>query len=153
MKDGSVVERGTHAALMEKKEHYHNFLQFHNSQQKENFENETGEKINGHNTLGSTGRRSSNLSTSSSSSPKKKTKAAKELESIMHKLTEDDTNYKFAGFKSYLIYLKSAGGYCFALGVFLAFSSFVFCQMFTQVWLQRWVDAGNGSYVRNKPDI
>lgn len=145
MKDGSVVERGTHAALMERREHYHNFLQYHTSSQhkdesKENTpETEKASLENGF-------RRSSNQS-SSSISPKKKTKATEELESIMQKLTEDDTNYKFAGLKSYLLYLKSSGGYWFSLGVFLVFAMFVFCQMFTQVWLQRWLDAGDGNSV------
>ncbi len=92
--------------------------------------------------LGNIGRQSSSLS-----SPKKKTKATEQLESIVQKLTEDDTNYKFAGLKSYKIYLKSSGGYCFSFGVFMAFAAFVFAQLFTQVWLQRWIDSGDGKYV------
>lgn len=136
------MERGTHSELVKRKEHYNNFLQFHHGQRRadESFNSET---TNGKPSLGSIGRKSSSLS----SSPSKRTKAAEELESIVQKLTEDDTNYKFAGLKSYLIYIQSAAGYCFATLVFLAFAAFVFCQLFTQVWLQRWVDLGDGNYV------
>ncbi|ODM91895.1 Multidrug resistance-associated protein 5, partial [Orchesella cincta] len=84
--------------------------------------------------------------TSDTPSPRKRSKATEELENMVQKLTEDDTNYKFAGIKSYIIYIKSAGGYCFALAVFVAFLAFVFSQIFTKVWLQHWIDSGDGLY-------
>lgn len=137
IKDGGIVERGTHAALIEKKDQYHHLLKFHNAHQQDSAaDSGVTEKA-----LPVALSRQS----SSSSSPKKRTKATEELESIVQKLTEDDTN--FAGLQSYLVYIKSSGGYCFALCVFMAFCAFVFSQMFTQVWLQMWIDAGDGRNV------
>ncbi|ODM95653.1 Multidrug resistance-associated protein 9 [Orchesella cincta] len=137
IKDGAVVEKGVHATLMERKEHYYNFLQFHNKDK----ENEELEKQNGDVNPIIQGRK-----TSDTPSPRKRSKATEELENMVQKLTEDDTNYKFAGIKSYIIYIKSAGGYCFALAVFVAFLAFVFSQIFTKVWLQHWIDSGDGLY-------
>lgn len=141
MKDGSIVERGTHSALVEKNDQYQNFLQFHHTDHSQQSTRED-QNVNGKPMLGTIGRQSSSLS-----SPRKKTKASEQLESIVQKLTEDDTNYKFAGLQSYLIYLKAAGGYFFAFCVFVVFAGFVLSQIFTQVWLQRWIDAGDGLYV------
>ncbi|CAL8122454.1 unnamed protein product [Orchesella dallaii] len=141
IKDGAIVEKGVHAALMDKKDYYYNFLQFHHQ-----------EKEKGNDELPNRDANSENQARklSDTTSPRKKSKATEELENMMQKLTEDDSNYKFAGIRSYIIYMKSAGGYFFAFGVFFAFLAFVLSQIFTKIWLQYWIDAGDGLYETRK---
>jgi hypothetical protein len=135
IKEGEIVERGGHANLVQKKGHYYNLLQYHNQNEAEV---ET--------TLMTESER--RQSSSVKSSPRKKSlKPSLQIELLSKKLTEDDTSYKFAGFKSYILYLQACGGFFLPFLAFLFLLMFALARIFAAVWIQIWIDAGDGKMV------
>lgn len=130
MKDGEIVEKGSHAELVAKHSYYFNMLQYH--QQKQSEEDYVPLL------------RQDSIQTPVHESPKKKLKAA---ETFTQKIIEDNSEYKFAGIKAYLHYIRAAGGFllfCLLLMFFLLFGS---AQHSSQIWIRIWLDAGDGKMV------
>lgn len=138
LKDGQIAERGTHTKLMEKKDLYFNLLQYHNQNEAES------EDVDVLTDVKEERRRSG------STQPKRRpTKTALQIESFAKKISEDDSQYKFAGIKSYILYIRACGGYLFFGLVFLFLLLFGLTRLFASVWIQQWLDAGDGLVVNN----
>jgi len=135
IKDGEIAEQGRHSYLVDKRGHYFNLLQYHNR-------NEAGE-IDTDTSIVEVEVRQRRASTS----PKKRASKTVEIETVAKKLTEDDSVYSFAGFKSYVLYLQACGGYIFSFLAFVLLLGFSLTRIFSVVWIQRWIDAGDGKMV------
>lgn len=75
------------------------------------------------------------------SSPTKKAKVSLHVPTFSQKLIEDDSSYKFAGIRSYLLYLKAAGGYLLFGLLIIFFLAFGVAKQLPTVWLQIWLDS------------
>lgn len=63
-------------------------------------------------------------------------------------MKEEDRKKGAVSFSTYIRYCKAAGGYCVSTGVVLLLVVIVLLRVFTDVWLGRWIDDGNGNSVR-----
>jgi ABC-type multidrug transport system ATPase subunit len=137
MKDGQIAEHGSHEQLILRKSHYFNMLQYHNQKSSGGGGEEESLPLISNETIQQL----------QSSSPTKKAKTSLPVETFSQKIIQDDSSYKFAGIKSYLRYLKAAGGYTL-FGILMSFFiTFGVMKQLASIWLQRWLDAGDGRVV------
>ncbi|XP_046999518.1 ATP-binding cassette sub-family C member 5-like isoform X1 [Schistocerca americana] len=120
MKDGYILERGTHKELLNLKGDYYQMLQFDHV--RDNKETKEGDSVNEEGLY-----------------------SEEEYDDLAGKLTSDEEHTTTqAGYKAYLKYAKYCGGYCIMLVLLLLVLLFTLSRLGAGVWLQIWLDEGDG---------
>ncbi|KAL7637505.1 UNVERIFIED_CONTAM: hypothetical protein RMT77_012233 [Armadillidium vulgare] len=125
MKEGRICERGTHAALMMRQGDYFELMSYNAAHEDDSSPDEIETKRK---------RRESERSTVTEN----------ELNLEGKLIKEETKEIGSVSGKVYLTSIKVCGGWCICMLIFLAIVLFTLCRIFNVVWLQRWLDDGDG---------
>lgn len=126
MQNGKIAERGSHAELVARKGEYFDMIGFDSTRDKSETEEDSGEKKD-----------------ESVNDVKKEENEDKEGRGKL--TTEESRATGSVSGKVYLTFIKESGGWCIASIIFLAIIIFTLTRMFNAIWLQHWLDQGDGS--------
>ncbi|XP_064086924.1 ATP-binding cassette sub-family C member 5-like isoform X2 [Macrobrachium nipponense] len=133
MQTGKIAERGTHSELMERKGDYFDMVGLDSSgKEKKNEDNNTQKP-----------------------SEKADSAESKEQESLNSGklITEETSATGSVPMKMYVTFIKVCGGWCIVGLIFFAIVIFTLSRMFNAVWLQTWLDQGDGRKEERKENI
>ncbi|KAK8395732.1 hypothetical protein O3P69_005668 [Scylla paramamosain] len=129
MQEGKIVEKGTHAELLERKGEYFDMVgrEAANNSEEHHHEEEEAKEADG-----------------KAETVKKKVEDKEEDKDKGKLITEEARATGSVSAKVYYTFVKVSGGWCIAGIILFAIIIFTVSRMFSAVWLQHWLDQGDG---------
>ncbi|XP_045623977.2 ATP-binding cassette sub-family C member 12 isoform X1 [Procambarus clarkii] len=134
MQGGKIAERGTHAELIDRKGEYFDMIGFDGSRE----ENNDDEKKSCAPYEDDSDKKAVNAKKNEKEDDKEGSARDGKL------ITEETRESGSVSTKVYLTFIKASGGWCITNIILFAIIIFTLTRMFNAIWLQYWLDQGDG---------
>ncbi|XP_069952910.1 ATP-binding cassette sub-family C member 12 isoform X2 [Cherax quadricarinatus] len=134
LQKGKIVERGTHAELIARKGEYFDMVGFDSTHDADKAEEE----------------KKADALISEDSDTKEDVKGPMMNGKL---ITEESRETGSVSSKVYLTFIKASGGWCITNIILFAIIIFTLTRMFNAVWLQHWLDQGDGMAAERRENV